>query len=84
MKERILPLPSFYNYTKEAGRTHAYIDCPVCGETEIQVFMWSFHASGKKCPRCKSHIHLSGVYVNSNYKIEPKLSRQNFSLERIK
>jgi len=56
-----LPLPVFYNYTKDAGRTHAYIDCPCCGES-VKVFMWSFHACGKRCPKCNAHIHLSGVY----------------------
>ena len=66
-KQKVLPLPSFYNYTPEGGRTHAFIDCPVCGEKEIQVFMWSFHACGKKCPNCKSHFHLSGVYVSQQF-----------------
>ena len=48
-----LPM-NMYGYFSEFGRSTAFVDCPVCGEKRILVYLWSLHGSGKKCPKCGS------------------------------
>ena len=59
------PIPvEMYGYQGEHGRSSAFIDCPVCGEKRILVYLWSLSGSGKTCPKCGSHFSTFGCFKN--------------------
>ncbi len=63
------PIPvEMYGYQGEYGRSSAFIDCPVCGEKRILVYLWSLCGSGKKCPKCGSYFSTFGCFKNILWK----------------
>lgn len=65
-QEDLPPIPvEIYGYRGEHGRSSGFIDCPVCGEKRILVYVWSLHGGGKLCPKCKSKFTSIGCMRNT-------------------
>lgn len=41
------------------------MDCPVCGEKRILVYVWSLYGGGKLFPKCKSKFTSIGCMMNT-------------------
>lgn len=64
LSERTIPVNQ-YGYYSQFGRSTVFIDCPVCGEKRILVYIWSLYGSGKMCPKCKSKFTSIGCMRNT-------------------
>lgn len=47
------------------GRSKGVVRCPCC-LTDVDIYIWSFTGSGKRCTSCNVFLGTNGAFINSS------------------